>query len=216
MIGKGLIRSAGADEWWQPGGVAAYAAWDSVGAASKAASLLDLTGNGRNITETGTVSWAGGVGWSGFTTSNYLRSGITPTPGVWSFFIRLNSALGGVNFHHFGYGNGTTLLALTTFSSGSVNTLWRYGDTNTGLTKTSSPAEGVFGFADQEVYLDGTSLGTITDTAPSTAIELWIGVLNGSGTPQSPTNANVQAFAIFDSKLSAGDAATLSTSMAGL
>lgn len=58
--GLGMSRPVSASSWWS----GAYAAWQAKGAASYAASLVDLTGNGKNLTEGSAPTWDAGTGWT--------------------------------------------------------------------------------------------------------------------------------------------------------
>ena len=62
-------KPAGESGWWLSGDVPAancVAAWQAKGTASKAASLVDLTGGGYDLSEEGTVTFNAASGWTGF------------------------------------------------------------------------------------------------------------------------------------------------------
>ena len=88
MINRAIRRAAanaGGGDWWLSGGVLAAgceAAYQPIGAASYAASKVNLNNPGTNdATEGIAPAWATGVGWTFDGNDDYLSTGVSPVAG---------------------------------------------------------------------------------------------------------------------------------------
>jgi hypothetical protein len=126
--------------WWLEGGIdpaSILGAYRAIGAASKAASLVNLNDPGVNdLTESGTVTFSAAAGWSGFSAANYLQSAFAPddnrgivvrfsdatavinTTGLAGVSVTTNTLALNVRSLDRRYSRGNT--AITSFGSGSA------------------------------------------------------------------------------------------------
>jgi hypothetical protein len=204
------VVSATPEIWYLAGGVTAAnckVAYQPVGAANIAASYVNLANPGTNDAALGEAPVFSTVtGWKFNGTSNYLRSGITPTAnhtmivlfsGVTSgientnivagsngatsarFYLRPERyvAVGGLEDHHFG------------FATGAVGLI------------TPNLTDGVMAIAGSKGYKNGTLDAIMTGTWAGTGAEIYIGCYNSNGTLGLFFNGYVQAIAIYDTIL---------------
>ncbi len=190
--------------WWLSGSVAAancIAAYAPKGAASQAASYTNLANPGTNNAAPGTAPmWDATSGWKFLTASaQFLYTGIFPTVG-YSAIIRYSDAVAGTST----FKGLLACRAATAWEIGLGNNsgqLYTFlGDTAPGWVTT--PAGGVVALAGKNVFLNGSSLGTITTTASAPNLQLCIGARNGTVAPAGFLTAYIQAIAIYNIDIS--------------
>jgi len=194
------------------------AAWVFKGAASKVNSLIDLTGNGHNLTDgddTHLTSWDAtkGIGSNGV--YPYLVSDVTPpnNQSSWSVLARFSevtaSGLGCL------FGSQATAQNWYWFIR-PYNGVYREYCNGSYYNKVPYATSGVIGFAGNTAYYNGAPDGTIP-SHNGTAIQIYVLAIKDSvvGT-SSRLNGKLQALFIYnvvknDTKMSA-----LTTAMAAL
>jgi hypothetical protein len=217
------VASAGGD-WFLAGGVSAancVAAYKPLGAASLAASYVNLANPGTNDAAEGVApAFAANTGWTFDGATTYLTTGVMPAGDqTWSVLVRYNNSslddntiLGGnvsaessASFYIKAYGGDGFMRA-------------RYVNSNDSEPHLVS---GVYGFAGIQPYRDGTSEGAIeAGTAAAPIPDLYIGAVNlrGEETDEAVDfwSGSIQALAIYNTTLTADQVAAISTAMAAL
>lgn len=211
---SGFYQAAAAppSNWWTISGATVVAAYQPKAAASLAASYSNLVSPGTNDAAPGSApTWNSTDGWI-FNGTPYLVTGIVPSSGSWSMFIRYSGA------------SGTTFMAGTddTFGNNKMyvsplfagNRLYANGNNAFG---SAGSASGVIGVAGTKGYIngsdDGVTLGSYSNTQTN---DIYLGALHGGVGPTGNFSGNIQAVAIYSTTLSSGDASTLTTAMNAL
>ena len=213
-FGPGLATST-AVSWWQVTGKTCVAAYQPIGAASLAASYINLANPGTYDAAPGVApTWASLTGWA-FVASQYLKTGVVPASG-YSILVRfMDSTASGDNY-----------LAGCTNSSG--NEFWvthrfiglgcNYANGTRLGAVLPNETSGVLAFAGSIAYRNGVAeagsmLGTYTITR-----DIYIGGLNTGpgGFYGKYLNTKICAIAIYSDTLTAGEVATVSAAMAAL
>lgn len=205
---SGLIvaNTAAAGDWWDITGV--VAAWQPKGAASYAASLLDISGNGNDATEGVAPSWDATNGWTFNGSSQWLDSGLRTT-------VAYSLAVSVANVNTSGASQQTAIgdawQGLRPHHWGTV----RYNG-QAAAAGSASAASAVLVLTGTKGYLNGAEDAT----------GITIGTLNrkialgAEGYSTSPTgnwfDGSILAVAVFSSVLTAEEVATLSAAMAAL
>lgn len=209
--------AAPAPGWWVVSGKTCVAAYQAVGAASLAASYVNLANPGVNDAAPGTApTWNSTDGWVfNNASSQYLTTGVVPGSG-WTMIVRFTGAdtsnrllwLCGVDG-----GNYTRFYLSSNFiTSGHI-----YGGGDflvTGSVLTS----GVMAVADNQGYLNGSADGSaFTAWSGTQSDSIYIGCLNtGSATPNYFFAGNIQACAVYSGTLSSGEISAQTTKMNAL
>jgi hypothetical protein len=208
---------AAAPGWWTLGGtVTAIGAWAAKGAASQAASYINLANPGTYDLGVGTApAWDTAVGWTfdGATHNRYLTTGITAGVG-WSMIARFGttatpSGVVGGNYQ----GVGTTGIYLTP-NGGAVNHSYRNGDTQTsvaGVVQNSTLAVCAL-----NCYSGGAADGSIAGNNTAAALTIYIGASNSNGVAASFLNGDLLAIAIYNTTLSVTQVSAIHTAMMSL
>lgn len=211
---RALLGKRERKPWWYVPGQTCVAAYQPIGAASLAASYVNLANPGTyNAYEGIAPAWDDVNGWK--FASTYLMTGITPVNNqLWSLFIRYSN-LGTINYRAIAgclmYSDSYYGFELYPWSTATTRG-WRNGST---LTETITPASnGIIGFGGNTGYFDGVSKGIIP-SAGGTFVELAIGATNNNGVIRYQ-NSYIQAFAIYSTTLNASDAAALTARMQAL
>ena len=213
-----LGRSGGAAAvpWWLYGGVSAancVAAYQPIGAASLAASYVNLANPGTYDAAPGTApTWAAATGWTFAAASRaYLSTGVLINDG-WTAIIRVNAVSGyyGVAFGMYENGHKNMYVRPR-----QTQTLRKYAYAGTNSV-SGALTTGVMAMADTACYLNGSADGTIAQawSGGAATIPLWIGALNFS--TKYYFTGSVQAFAIYNTTLSAAQVAAISSGMTAL
>ena len=211
-------RSAGAAaaDWWDllPN---VWAAYQPKGAASLAASLVDLSGHGHDAISVGAdPAWDAVNGWVFAPGAKYLNSGFVPqNDQSQSVLIQVTN-------------NVTT----ADFIFGSIDLVWvsgfyivswpgpvmRYANGNGIITGGASPAAGNVGIAGNQGYLNGAPDGTALPAwvvVPAGPCYIGTAWQQGLGVPSANVyGGNISAFAICDATESAPNMLAAATAMA--
>lgn len=189
--------------WWLSGGIAAancVAAYQAKGAASYAASKVNLTGDAAyNLVEVGSAtSWDATTGWSSGENKS-LSTEIVPLDS-YTLIFRMDSStpknfrgLIGCAKYHISY------LSSWYLTIGS--------EKYSGNTSTS----GIFAVCNRKLYLNGTAITTQCNTATITAKLYFMDVAGSSYIPHT-----LQAAAIYNLAISEAQLSALTTAMAAL
>ncbi len=216
QITNTLIYSS---NWWEAGGTTGcLAAYKSKGAASYAASKVNLVSPGTyDLTDGATFpGWDATNGWKKTVSTQRLRTGIIVSDLTWTVLVRVENctvaaapcyALGTIDYY-----------AVPVYST--ANAYYRYGASQDLNDIGGATTAGVLAIAGKSVYKNGVLRGTIPATIPAggtlSAVEIYICNANNAGSPIGGTNLNVQAVAIYNNTLSAAQVAAVSAAMAAL
>ncbi len=205
-------RRAAAADWWPVAGQTCVAAYQPIGAASLAASYVNLANPGTYDAAPGVAPTLAAGGWVRGAALAYLRTGIIPVAG-WSYAVRYSGA-NTANDYIFGTltsGATATVLIRPNCDPGQA---WNGGFLSHGV----EAAAATICIAGQAVYLDGAPLpGVIPSWAGVSTKEIFLLAWNNNGTP--PALAGqwiIAAVAIYSTTLSAADVAALTTRMQAL
>jgi hypothetical protein len=210
----GLVRShtaAAAANWWEVTGQTCVAAYAPRGAASQAASYVNLANPGTYDCTVGAApTWDATNGWIFNGSSQYLITGIVPNSDDWSAFVRFSNATG-----QFGW----LLCGGSSYSIMGVSADWLYARCYfNGQNFQLGPAtvtSGVLAVAGRNGYYNGASEVTL-GISNNAWRNLYIGARNNDGTAIEYGASRIQAVAIYSTALSAGDVAALTTAMNAL
>lgn len=209
--------------WYLLGGVTAaqcVAAYQPKGAASLAASYINLNNPGTNDAAPGTApSFAAATGW-GFAAAStqYLKTGITPAAvsgySTYSMIVQF-SGLSGVRLGMCGCGpgwnNATNAFAIM-YWQGSLRQYINGGFKSVAATESA----GNYCLASREGFYNGASDGTWTGGSLTTPAEIYIGALNNAGTPAVYGTMNILSLAIYSITLSSTQVGLIAPAMAAL
>ncbi len=209
-----------ATPWYRAGGAPLpVAAYQSKGAASYAASKVNLANPGTYDATDGTAypTWDAATGWT-FDGTKYLKTGITPaTDHTWSMLVRYTrDAMPS-------WGDWFTLagmqgvaakfcFGLATYNSSGIYQLQaRHG----GLKRwNNSATSGVLGMASTTGYFNGSELtGAILTGTSETVYAIYIGAENYGNSPSRYHKGTIQALAIYNVTLSGPQVAAVSAAM---
>ena len=218
VLGMGLGRTAAsaASPWWLAGGAPTpVAAYQPKSAASLAASYVNLANPGTYDAAPGTApGFDAATGWTFNGSSQYLTTSIIPATTAWSALVRLSD----------GTGNGQVFGNRRSGSNDGYHIHPTYVGTtiyfrNAGnYNKSPVVASGVIGIVGKAAYINGASVGTIDTSASLTDVQIFIGAsLNKTdGAVTNYYNCKIQAFAIYNTTLTAPQVAAISAAMAAL
>ena len=208
--------SAGGD-WWDPDGdgLCIWAAYQPKGAASFAASLVDLSGNGNDAADPGganTPGWDAVNGWTFGAGADYLITTFVPqNDQSQTILVQFTNATTGwhVGISQGGdyFGGYSVQLGFSVYCNG--------GDVSVGGETYGS---GNFAVAGNQGYKNGIAHGGAIGAWGGTLVDpVWIGGLNfvGFGLLQA-FDGNIQALAIYDCVLTAPQVLAIATAMAAL
>jgi len=184
--------------------------WIAKGAASKAASLLDLVG-AQSLSEIGTVTWAS-AGWSGFSTANTLNTSLIPDSD-WTLIARGSGGTTADNWCMIG--SLSNILAGVSLLAGTGKRFW-YGTTATLIS--GNYTAGVLAIAANTGYVDGSSAGTVGNAWNTTNLRnMYIGARNRNDVSiDAPWPGTIQAVGIKKATLSAAQVAAATAEFAAL
>ena len=213
-------RSAAA-AWWMAGGVIPIAAYQAKGAATYAASKVNLANPGTyDLTEgNGAVPWATGTGW-GFVAASaqWLDTGVVPTlDQTWSAFVQYSGMTVIVFAILMGSYKSTvpsgTLLITTPASGMRVF----HGAIATYATTAPWLLTGNYGVAGTIPYRDGIAEpNTVPASSGTTNLSLYIGAANADGAAVSFCTATLRAVVLYSSVLTPAQSLAIATAMAAL
>lgn len=204
--------------WWDNGGAISgcVAAYQPVGAASLAASYSNLANPGTYDAAPGTApSFDTATGWTFNGSTQYLTSGYTP-PGTAAFtvIVRYSGATRTGDRCLVGQSDGGQNQGIFVNLSLVGNTAFLANGAY--ATPATAPAAGVLAVAGGQGFLDGATYGSSWTPAAGTWRPIYIGAYNSAGSVAFRYAGNIQAVAIYSTTLTAGNVATLTTSMEAL
>lgn len=208
-----VIAAAG---WWVVAGKTTVAAYQPKGAASLAASYVNLANPGTYDAAPGSApTWAAGTGWTFNGSSQWLTTGVVFTNNQsWSLLFRYSGASAtGRAIMLSRTGTGTT-----DFGAYIDDYTRTYVYNGSYLLVThASQTGGVWGIAGNKAYLNGSVVtGTIGAGSGTATVALPIGAMDDDGSRSLWYSGNIQAVAIYSDTLTAGEIATVSAAMAAL
>jgi len=200
--------------WWEPttGTFTVVAAYQAIGAASLAASYVNLANPGTYDAAPGTApTWDSTNGWIfAAASSQYLTTGIIPNSD-YSVIVRFTSGSGyliGTSSSRYGE---TPVFTLR--QTAADRNWYNNGDRYEASTWTS----GVMCAAGKVAYKDGTSQGAISGGSNTWSYQFVIGAQNLIDMGQDGyLTGNIQALAIYSTTLDATQVAEITTNMAAL
>lgn len=203
-------------KWYLAGAVPAAnckLAYQPIGAASLAASYVNLANPGTNNAAPGTApDFAAATGWQFNGTDDSLLTGYVPNNAVTrSGIVRISGgASDAVNRHIFGSRNGASFFMIRNTNSSS-KAQYQNG-TGGSFQHSGAVTSGVLAVAGLDVYLDGTDIGNIAaGTYDQGAAALQIG-----SCPSVAGNYSgyIQALAVYDITLTPTQVSTIGSAMA--
>lgn len=213
--GKSRFLGGGRVPWYRAGGAPVpVAAYQPKGAASLAASYVNLTNPGTyNATWSGaSPSWSADNGWM-CSTANYLRIGVIPADGDW-MIIRVS------NVGTLVYACGATTSDANIFGilpTYSSNSHYLYGAAALNRVGTVATS-GVFATTKAAGYRGGSVETAIAGALATLNYEMYLGARNASGTAGLSGTIYIQAFAYYRpaEQPTADQVAAVSAAMAAL
>lgn len=202
--------------WWEPttGSYTAVAAYRAIGAASLAASYVNLVNPGTNDAAPGVApTFNTATGWTFNGSSTYLTTGIVPNSG-WTFLIQY-TGLSGSNVYLFGTSNGTwpnARMGIIHNDGGSTTRIENGGANSSGGLQTT----GNLAAAGSTGYRNGANPESVPAWSGTTPQAIFIGCRNNAGSPAGYSTANIRAFVVYSTVLDATQMAEISANMAAL
>ena len=196
--------------WWLSGGISAenaIAVYQPKGAASYAASKVNLADPGNDLTEGSAPTWDSDNGWTFNGTNNHLNTNIVhgDTGQNWSAIVRFTDAVDG----HF-FSDRNSNISGFGIVAGAVG--YRRYNNSGSLIKSGVTASGVRAIAGNVGYLDGVSEGTIP-TSSQTNAEIRIGRRGGGSVYY---DGKMQAIAFYDTVLTEAQIQAVTAAMQAL
>lgn len=209
VAGKG----SGATPWYLAAGVTPVAAYQGKGAASYTASKVNLANPGTyDLTSTADPTWSVADGWT-FGSSKFLDTGVVPADNQgWTFVIQYQGcSLLGSNYVFGSYSSGgASVVGVQPNRAGGV--LTQYGNAGNYVINAPVLVTGNYTVSGRNLYRDGVLEGTNLSAVAlgNTFATTYLGGAHlTTGALQSPIAAGkVQAFAMYNSLLSAGQVLT--------
>ncbi len=198
----GAVAAPPAANWWEAGGAPTpVAVYQPKGAASQAASYVNLVNPGTYDAAPGVApSWSSGTGWAWNGSTQYLTTGIVPVVDrTWSAIVRFSDASAVDYAVPFGVqtndGNGNVVFDVLPNPVSQAG-----GWENSGyLLMTGGVSAGVMAIAGDTGYLDGVAeSGSISFQAGINVAEITIGCRNLGASQAMFFNGKIQALAIWD------------------
>lgn len=208
--------------WWKVAGKTCVAAYQPKGAASLAASYVNLANPGTYDAAPGAApTWASATGWTFDGVTQYLVTGIVPASG-WSVLARFYDA--GQNGPLLGCDQAWTQAGGSFYLRASLLGSWRQFGNGEEFSVAPAITTGVLATTPGAAYTDGAYDGVVPNwTKPAAGLDIYIGLfhiaasggVNDSG-GYFPNSQKIQAIAIYSDALTAGEVATVSAAMAAL
>lgn len=206
--GRGAVAPAG---WWVVAGKTAVAAYCPKGAASLAASYINLVQPGTYDAAEGVApTWDAGAGWKFNGSTQYLATGIVPSP-TWTIIASV--ARGGtVQGYDIGCITGSDEFGVG-ICAGWAQHMWANGPYPAGFViQGGETTPVVMALAHTKAYHDGILFGTIaTPRSDPYTTDLSLGGYAGYR-----SDSYVRSVVIYSAALTDGEVATVSAAMAAL
>ena len=200
-FGPGLAQAAAAGGWWLTGGIAAancIAAYQPKGAASLAASYVNLANPGTNDATVGVAPTLAAGGWVLNGSTQYL---IVPPIGTgYSAIVQFTAALSSGTRAVFGTYQGFNNNAAIYPNNGSqVN--YFFGGVSARVNVGPQLLAGNLALTPTGGWRNGTKEATLSSSAGS-AINTFVGCWNQAGSPANHLSVTVAAMAIYNIDIS--------------
>lgn len=214
--------AGGAAPWWTVAGVTCRAAYQPKGAASLAASYVNLANPGTNDAAPGVApTFDAATGWTFNGSTQWLTSGISPASTAWSLLVQYSGVTATNDSVPCGYYKGTAptgAFMVLIAKSTSVSNMWAYngGIFPNGIANAPRMLAGNYGFAGKTPYRNGSAEGNVIPAGTGTIGALYIGARNNGGVTDSFLNGSIQALAIYSATLTGPQVATVAAAMAAL
>ena len=205
---------------WLSGGVPSancVAAYQPKGAASLAASYINLTGNATYNAAPGVKpTWDAVNGWK-FDGTQHLTTGVVPITAAWSVIMRVsNSSSNGLHLTG-AYNPATTRYFLMTNNVAGNIVFYASGGGGSNASPCLSGGAGVICMAGTRAYRNGIDEGvTLGGGSGAAVLALYIGASNLNDSPFQRSVVYVQAWYAYDISLTPQQAAAISAAMAAL
>jgi hypothetical protein len=200
-------------QWWLAGGIhpsQVVAAYQPKGAASLAASYINLANPGTNDAQVGVAPTLDSSGWVFNGSTQYL---IGPVPTTHGFAIRYSGVtLQGRRI--IGVVDGTFSFECVININGTYRT-YRKSVDGTARSFAGAGTSGVIIFNNTKSYLNGVLDSNLYENGAPT-LQIAIGCRNNFGVFESYIDAKVQAVVFLAAELSVAQIAALSAAMAAL
>ncbi len=204
------------DTWWDLNGTitSCVAAWQAKGAASYAASKVNLANSGTyDLAEIGggAVTWSDSVGWSGFSTlsrclDTQIANAITKT---WSVIVRCAGVTADNTLVLGGYDGYQDSCYIAYFTA----TGWRFELMIGAPTNVAGSDSAVLAMAGSDIYVDGTDVANFASQSTNTlARSPYLGAQHYTSATQF-TNGSIQAAAFYNATLTSTQIANLTTAI---
>jgi len=213
-----LDRAVAAVPWWDPNneGLCAWSAYQPVGAASFAASILDLSGNGNDAGDPGgaaTPGWDAINGWVFDGVGDYLTTTFVPANDQSQSILVQYTGAAANNAATLGTDNAANRMFQIFPNTVAANVVYRNGNQ---VAVAPGLIAGNLGIAGNQGYRNGAADGgAIGAWAGVSALAVYIGCTN-NGAPIFFRACNIQAVAIYDCILTAPQMLAIATAMAAL
>lgn len=206
--------AAAAGGWWEVAGQTCVAAYQPKGAASLAASYVNLANPGTYDAAPGTApTFDASTGWTFNGTNQFLKTGIVSADVEWTVLIRFSDV---PNNAATVWGNGA--FRILPGGSGGGYRFYKYcGGTQVPIV--NGQASGVMGVTQTQGWLNGAADASWAAAHSPGVNMLCIGAQGSNAAGSSAESflpCKVQAFVHYEGTLSAGEIAAVSTLMAAL
>lgn len=208
-LGRGVRRAAGGG-WWDLDGAlsSCVAAYAPKGAASYAASLLDLSGNSNNAVEVNAPGWGATTGWTFVSASTDALSTVSRTSSDFTMIVRFSNAVINNPWLAFGFGYPWTGWNM---SPGYSNKLHFYSGNTVGIVGGAF-SSGVIAMNNTAGFKNGTTATALNGTTNTGTIYIgWTGIAGAYF-----WTGYVQAAAFYTENLSEAQIGLLTTAMNAL
>lgn len=230
VLGSSKYTPSAATEWWNISGKTCIQALDAIGASSLANSYVDLSGTGNDasvVSGQNAPDWANGTGWTYNGTNMCLTTGIIPTDTM-TTTVRFSGVSSDTTNSS---GNETLLFGA---QDGSYQRWWMapnwrgvllcaYKEEIAGNGAGSRVTSGVLTMvavsaSQLDIYYNGSFVYSQTGaTGVACTVAMFLGVRNNNGSPAYENTDYsgyiIEASAIHSDQLTAGEIATLHTSI---
>ena len=214
--GSAAVMGGAAPGWWEVAGKTCLAAYQPKGAASLAASYINLANPGTYDASLGVApAHNPATGWTFDGATEYLNTGLVHNSVQWSAIVRY-AGVDAVqdNQTAFGSYSGTFKRFYVLWRPALPQSQWGH---DSFLTDGGAfAASGVRGLANDDCYINGVFFGTIPTCITPTGLQTMIGAQQAPAGAQRFLNGTICALVFYSSALSGGEMLTVSTAMAAL
>lgn len=193
--------------WWEAGGATGcIAAYQPLGAASYAASKVDLSGSGHNAADI-----AGGMNWdaNGWTPGAGCLSVVVLVGMTYTAIVQFADMIDGQGDNLFGAESAAGSFALVPNDAGGV----LYVASNAEVSSPPSLLAGNLAIAGSQGYRNGVlDAALVPGLAPT--VNIYVGGRNSNGSPLAMSSGRIKAFALYDNTQNAAKVLAVRLAMA--